>query len=99
MDEFRIILQQSWSNHLSLHELAAITQVHPDLILRFQEFGLIDPIGAEGGEPLYDLAVIQKVRTIRRLRAEMGVNLAGVAVILELLDKIKQLQAEIEWLR
>lgn len=98
MDELRIVMQHGWSSYLSLSELAAITQVHPDLILRFREFGLIDAV-TDGVEPLFDLAAIQKVRTIRRLRSEMGVNLAGVAVILELLDQIKRLQAEIEWLR
>ena len=39
------------------------------------------------------------MRLIQRLRAELGVNLAGVAVVLELWQKVAQLQEELDWLK
>ena len=44
-------------------------------------------------------AVFAVAVAIQRLRAELGVNLAGVAVVLELLAKVAQLQEELDWLK
>lgn len=69
-------------------------EVHPELIELFQALGVVEPKGdyitAE------DLRRIQKAL---RLRCSLGVNLAGVAVILELLERIEALEDEIRTLK
>ena len=82
--------------YLSLEALAAFTGVHPDIIKRYADFGLIDVV--EGSEPgiFFSYSAACRVRTIERLRREMGINLAGIGVIFELVDRIQQLQWEIE---
>ena len=47
----------------------------------------------------FDGAAVPRLRMIRRLREELGVNLAGIAVILDLRDKLRTLQRENEMYR
>jgi DNA-binding transcriptional MerR regulator len=44
----------------------------------------------------FDAAAVPRLRTIRRLRENLGINVAGVAVILDLLEKLQALQRENE---
>jgi len=62
------------------------------------EEGLIEP-QREGRRYLFDENDLKRLLLIRRLRDELGVNLAGIDIILQLLDRITELQAEVERLR
>jgi DNA-binding transcriptional MerR regulator len=44
----------------------------------------------------FDAAAVPRLRTIRRLRENLGINVAGIAVVLDLLDKLAALQRENE---
>jgi MerR family transcriptional regulator/heat shock protein HspR len=72
--------------------------IHPQTLRMYERMGLVMPQRI-GKNRLYSERDIERVRQIQRLTQEMGVNLAGVEVILSLLEKIEQLQAEIEALR
>jgi DNA-binding transcriptional MerR regulator len=85
---------------LTLEGLAACTGVHPARIEDFVEYGLLEPRVHEGMQWLFDTACIARLRTIERLRRDLGANLAGIAVILDLLDRLTTLQREVEqWRR
>jgi len=60
--------------------------------------GLIEP-QREGQRYIFDEQDLQRLLLIRRLRDDLGVNLAGIDIILQLLDRIRELQGEIEHLR
>jgi DNA-binding transcriptional MerR regulator len=96
---YQIVLCRSKPELLSLDALAAHAGVHPTLVEEFVRFGLIEPAEREGGKLLFEFSVISRLRTICRLRESLGINLAGVAVVLDLLDKYCALQRENEWLR
>jgi hypothetical protein len=53
---------------------------------------LITPVEQSEKELLFDAAAAPRLRTIVRLRRSLGINLAGIAVILDLLDKLCALQ-------
>jgi MerR family transcriptional regulator/heat shock protein HspR len=57
---------------------------------------LIEPSAREGGRLFFDAAALPRLRTIRRLRENLGINVAGVAVILDLLDRLEALERENE---
>lgn len=86
----------------SLNPLMTVSQVayragvHPDLIDRFVSLGLIDfeEVGLDG-ERLFRDEVVPLVRRILRLRNELGVNYAGIGVILELMAIIDALESRI----
>jgi DNA-binding transcriptional MerR regulator len=74
--------------------------VHPALIEYFVEYGLLEPSARTGTQLLFDTACIARLRTIERLRRDLGANLAGIAVILDLLERLTALQRELEqWRR
>ena len=66
----------------------------------FVEYGLLEPIARTGTQWLFDTACLARLRMIERLRRDLGANLAGIAVILDLLDRLTTLQREVEqWRR
>jgi chaperone modulatory protein CbpM len=96
---YQIILYRRESQELTLERLAASAGMHPDLVGRFVEFGLVEPIARIGETALFDPSAVERVRMIVRLRESLGINIAGIAVVLDLLDKFCALQRENEMLR
>ena len=89
------------SQPLTLANFARCAHVHPELVQRFVEFGLLEPAHEENGAPLFCVSVIPCLQSIVRLRS-LGINLAGVSVVLDLLDKLRVLQFQkkfSEWKR
>ncbi len=78
---------------------ARLVCVHPQTLRMYERIGLIEPERTPNNVRLYSDADIERLRRIQRLTQELGVNLAGVEVILSLLDKIDQMQEEIERLQ
>lgn len=99
MGHFEIILHHGWEEYLTLDELALAADIHPELVKRFVEFGLLDPVERVGPTLFFEWKAVPRLRMIQRLRSDVGVNLPGVAVILDLTDRIRRLQQEVEWLR
>jgi DNA-binding transcriptional MerR regulator len=97
--QYAITLRRREHNHLTLDDLALHADLHPELVERFVEFGLITPIEKEGTQMLFDASAVTRLRAIVRLRRNLGINLAGVSVVLDLIDKLCTLQRENESLR
>jgi len=93
---YEIVFRRPDSRLLTLELLAARADIHPALVERFVECGLIEPSAREGSRMFFDAAAVPRLRTIRRLRENLGINVAGIAVILDLLDKLAALQRENE---
>jgi DNA-binding transcriptional MerR regulator len=93
---YDIVLCMREAQQLTIEALATRTDMHPALVERFVEFGLIEPIEWQGATTLFDTSAIARVRMIGRLRESLGINLAGIAVILDLLDRMCALQRENE---
>lgn len=68
--------------------------VHPELARRLAEIGIIDY--SRGFIPVRQAA---RLRRVLRLRESLGVNLPGAAIITDLLERIEELQDELERLR
>lgn len=96
---YQIVLCRQEHEQLTLEALAAAADLHPALVERFVEFGLLEPVEWVGAQLLFDVAAVPRLRLIERLRCDIGVNLAGVAVILDMLDRLRALQHETEWQR
>lgn len=73
--------------------VANLTQMHAQTIRLYEKLGLVTPLRRNKNR-LYSEADVERLRQIRRLTQEMGVNLAGVEVILDLLDRMERLQDE-----
>lgn len=75
---------------------AELCGIHPQTLRQYEKLGLVTPARAGAKNRLYSENDIEKVRQIQRLTQEMGVNLAGVDIILKLLDDMEDLRAEFE---
>jgi chaperone modulatory protein CbpM len=96
---YQIVLCRNEREQITLDTLARSAGLHPALVERFVEFGLLEPAEREGPQLIFEGAAVLRLRMIERLRSEMGINLAGIAVVLDLLDRLHDLQSENERLR
>jgi MerR family transcriptional regulator/heat shock protein HspR len=78
---------------------ARMVDLHPQTLRHYERIGLVDPARTEGGIRMYSQRDIERLRKITRLVDELGVNLAGVDVILYMSRQIEELQAENEHLK
>ncbi len=75
---------------------AQMVDLHPQTLRYYERIGLVVPARSPGNMRLYSQNNIERLRKICRLTDELGVNLAGVEVILRLTDTIEALQAEMD---
>lgn len=75
---------------------AQLCNVHPQTLRQYERLGLVAPSRIGAKNRLYSEEDIERVRQIQRLTQEMGVNLAGVEIILRLLDDMEALKSDFE---
>ncbi|MDX1631594.1 MAG: MerR family transcriptional regulator [Thermoanaerobaculia bacterium] len=70
--------------------------IHPQTLRLYEREGLIKPTRSAGNTRLYDEETIERIDRILFLTRELGVNLAGVEVILNLREQMDQMQEELD---
>lgn len=73
--------------------------VHPQTLRLWEREGLIRPSRSQGNTRLYDDRACAQLEAILTLTRDLGVNLAGVEIILNLKEQIDKLQGENEMLK
>ena len=73
---------------------AKMVGLHPQTLRHYESQGLISPQRSQGNVRLYSPANIDRLKQIVRLTDELGVNLAGVQIILDMRERLEQLQLE-----
>ncbi|MBI2265220.1 MAG: MerR family transcriptional regulator [Armatimonadetes bacterium] len=71
-------------------------KLHPQTIRYYERQGLLKPSRTGGNVRLYSERDVSHVELIHRLTSKLGVNLAGVEVIIDLREKMERLREEIE---
>jgi MerR family transcriptional regulator/heat shock protein HspR len=79
--------------------VASMLDIHPQTLRQYEREGLVEPSRTQGRMRLYSQRDIDRMKLILRLTRQMGVNLAGVDIVLQLKEQIDEMQAEIESLR
>ena len=74
--------------------VAEMTEVHPQTLRHYERIGLLLPSRSRGNVRMFSQVDIERVRLIQRLTGELGVNLAGVEVILNMRDRYEAQRAE-----
>ncbi len=78
---------------------ARLLNVHPQTLRYYERAGLIRPSRSKGNIRLYSTNDLQQAQYVKRLVEDLGVNLAGVDVIIRLSERLRQLEEENERLR
>ncbi len=71
-------------------------QIHPQTLRLYERLGLLKPSRSEGNTRLYIDEDLQRLEVILTLTRELGVNLAGVEVILNMREKMGKMQQQVE---
>ncbi len=79
--------------------VAKVLTIHPQTLRQYEREGLICPSRTDGKMRLYSQRDIDKIKMIQRLTRDLGVNLAGVDIIIRLKDKIEAYEEELEMLK
>src|SRR5438045_6484556 len=78
---------------------AELVGMPPNKLRMYEQKGLIRPKRTPGGTRLYSESDIERLRIIQRLTTELGLNLAGVELVLRLEDELRKAHAQIERLQ
>jgi len=78
---------------------ARIVGVHAQTLRHYERIGLIWPSRTSGRQRMYSMADIERIRQVRTLTEDMGVNLAGAEVALKLMARVKELEDEVASLK
>jgi len=73
---------------------ARLVEMHPQTLRYYERAGLLKPTRSSGKIRLYSQREIDRLRKIARLTNELGVNLAGVEIIIDLTERLEQLQEQ-----
>src|SRR5579872_6201553 len=76
--------------------VSELYQLHPQTLRLYERVGLLKPSRSEGNTRLYTDADLERLEVILTLTREMGVNLAGIEIILNMREKMSEMQRQME---
>jgi chaperone modulatory protein CbpM len=82
-------------SRLSLDRFARQAGLHPQLVQKFVALGLLDAERDATGALWFRPAALVTVARVQRLRAGLSLNYAAIGLVLDLLDRIEELEAEL----
>jgi MerR family transcriptional regulator/heat shock protein HspR len=78
---------------------ARMVGMHAQTLRQYERAGLVEPKRSPGNIRLYSRADVARLRQVQRLINDLGVNLAGVEVILRMSERMRQMEEELQRLR
>ncbi len=78
---------------------ARMVGMHAQSLRHYERVGLVRPSRSGGSRRLYSQADVARLRHIQRLIQDLGLNLAGVEVIIRMNERIRQMEGEMSQLR
>ena len=80
----------------TISAVAELFDIHPQTLRLYEREGLLKPSRSDGNTRLYEDADIDRLEIILSLTRDLGVNLAGVEIILNMREKMNKMQSEFE---
>lgn len=82
--------------HVMISTVAERYDVHPQTLRMYEREGLLKPPRSKGNTRLYDEATLERLEAILALTRDMGVNLAGVEVVLNMREQMDELERDVD---
>jgi MerR family transcriptional regulator/heat shock protein HspR len=76
--------------------VAELYHLHPQTLRLYERVGLLKPSRSQGNTRLYTDSDLERLEVILNLTRELGVNLAGIEIILNMRDKMSEMQSQME---
>ncbi len=77
---------------------ARMVGVHAQTLRYYERVGIIRPSRTMGRQRLYSMADLERLRRVKEFTDDMGLNLAGAEVALKLMNRIEQLESDVQTL-
>lgn len=77
---------------LTIGAVAQMLEIHQQTLRKYEEEGLIAPRRSEGGTRMYSLEDVERLRAILTLTRDLGLNLAGVEIVLRMRDELSEMR-------
>ena len=84
------------AEYLMISAVAERFEIHPQTLRLYEREGLIRPKRSDGNTRLYDQETLRRLEIVLTLTRELGVNLAGVEVVLNMREQMDQMQHEMD---
>src|SRR5579859_5709718 len=79
-----------------ISSVAELYKLHPQTLRLYEREGLLKPSRSEGNTRLYTDHDLERLEVILKLTRDLGVNLAGVEIVLNMREKMAEMQRQIE---
>ncbi|MFL1706237.1 heat shock protein transcriptional repressor HspR [Campylobacter sp. MOP7] len=79
--------------------VAKVLSIHPQTLRQYEREGLVEPSRTDGRMRLYSEKDLDRIKMILRLTRDLGVNLAGVDIILQLKEQLDQFEQTVDEMR
>lgn len=79
---------------LTLNDLCRACSTSAEWVIELVEHGALEPINYQQTQWRFSGNSLQRAYTARRLQRDLGINLAGIALVMDLLDEVKTLRAQ-----
>jgi MerR family transcriptional regulator, heat shock protein HspR len=89
-------MKRKKSGTYTISAVATQYEIHPQTLRLYEREGLLKPSRSEGNTRLYTDADLERLEVILSLTRDLGVNLAGVEIILNMREKMDAMQREFE---
>ncbi len=76
--------------------VSELYKLHPQTLRLYERVGLLKPSRSDGNTRLYTDSDLERLEVILTLTREMGVNLAGIEIILNMREKMSEMQQQME---
>jgi chaperone modulatory protein CbpM len=80
---------------LSLADLCQVCQLPAERVVELVEEGLIEPMGRDPARWCFQGISVQRIRCVQRLQRDLGVNVAGAALAIDLLEELERLRVRL----
>jgi MerR family transcriptional regulator/heat shock protein HspR len=87
--------KENKKQYFHISHVARMYNVHPQTLRLYEREGLLKPSRSEGNTRLYTEEDLAQLEVILNLTRDLGVNLAGIEVILNMREKIERIEAEV----
>jgi MerR family transcriptional regulator/heat shock protein HspR len=79
-----------------ISSVAEMYEIHPQTLRLYEREGLLKPSRTEGNTRLYTDEDLQRLEFILNLARDLGVNISGIAIILQMRERMEEMQFQIQ---
>jgi MerR family transcriptional regulator, heat shock protein HspR len=79
-----------------ISSVAEMYEIHPQTLRLYEREGLLKPSRTEGNTRLYTDEDLERLEFILTLARDLGVNISGIAIILQMRERMEQMQIEMQ---